>query len=85
MSHLQFDKAVTSLTRMDGPLQNAPAPRWQRKAQETLLRTHSSDNGINLLTVYLIMTWFDYFDVFDGGCSSAVRASVRIQICRPWV
>nr|KAG5688010.1 hypothetical protein BaRGS_022951 [Batillaria attramentaria] len=45
MSHFQFEKTVTDLTRMDGPLQNAPMMRWQRKAQETLLRVHPSDNG----------------------------------------
>ncbi|KAK7090442.1 cell division cycle protein 20 homolog [Littorina saxatilis] len=47
MAHLQFDKAVTDMTRIDGPLQNAPMARWQRKAQETLLRVHPSDNGVS--------------------------------------
>ena len=51
MSQFQFTNAVTDMTRMDGPLQNAPLPRWQRKAQETLLRIHPSDNGVTLYSV----------------------------------
>ncbi|KAL8618877.1 hypothetical protein ACOMHN_000884 [Nucella lapillus] len=47
MAHFQLDKVLTDVTRLDGPLGNAPQARWQRKAQETLIRIQASDHGVS--------------------------------------
>ncbi|KAI8770414.1 cell division cycle protein 20 [Biomphalaria glabrata] len=44
MAHLNFAKDINEVVRLDGPMQGGPLMRWQRKAQETSLRSHT-DNG----------------------------------------
>lgn len=45
MAHFKFAKDIDELVKMDGPLQTGPMMRWQRKAQETLIRVHRDDEG----------------------------------------
>ncbi|CAL1538847.1 unnamed protein product [Lymnaea stagnalis] len=47
MAHFNFAKDISEVVKMDGPMQGGPLMRWQRKAQETLLRVHPNDNGVS--------------------------------------
>ncbi|CAG5114589.1 unnamed protein product [Candidula unifasciata] len=47
MAHFKFAKDIDELVKMDGPLQTGPMMRWQRKAQETLVRVHREDEGVS--------------------------------------
>ncbi|BFZ00195.1 hypothetical protein BsWGS_03234 [Bradybaena similaris] len=47
MAQFKFAKDIDELVKMDGPLQTGPMMRWQRKAQETLIRVHKDDEGVS--------------------------------------
>ena len=46
MAQFNFENMVTELTRLDGPIQNGPLMRWQRKAAESGLKLTVPDKGM---------------------------------------
>ncbi|XP_071085786.1 cell division cycle protein 20 homolog [Haliotis cracherodii] len=46
MSHFNFESLLSEVTKMDGPIPNAPMMRWQRKALESGLRVNVPDQAL---------------------------------------